>query len=256
LGGTAHAQRKWRQVEKRKRNNAASCALACPPGLQSTPYHSFYTADRPCDGGDSRIDLGAFCDPQQLSRAAAKAPPLRALTGPPCAASRSTQHAPNRPSSSTPTHPPTHDAPPPPQAALANVLLFKNLEVGIQRKIVESMWERRVPAGEILIQEGDVGAAASELFVVKEGKFEVGGGVLLRFVVDGGRWRPAWAWSSGRSELYFAAGTGALLALPTKQLGPASQQASSYRCPRLPAPTDGEPHRRNPTRRSCSGARA
>ncbi|KIY94555.1 cAMP-dependent protein kinase regulatory subunit [Monoraphidium neglectum] len=35
------------------------------------------------------------------------------------------------------------------------------------------MWERAVPAGEILIQEGDFGAAASELYVVKEGKFEV-----------------------------------------------------------------------------------
>ena len=53
------------------------------------------------------------------------------------------------------------------------MLLFKNLESAIQRKIVTDMWERTVPAGEILIQEGDVGAAASELYVVKEGKFEV-----------------------------------------------------------------------------------
>lgn len=59
------------------------------------------------------------------------------------------------------------------EAALANVLLFKNLEPAIQRKIVSDMWERTVPAGEILIQEGDVGAAASELYIVKEGKFEV-----------------------------------------------------------------------------------
>ncbi|GBF87745.1 cyclic nucleotide dependent kinase [Raphidocelis subcapitata] len=59
------------------------------------------------------------------------------------------------------------------EAALANVLLFKNLDASIQRKIVESMWERTVPAGEILIKEGDVGAAATELYVVKEGKFEV-----------------------------------------------------------------------------------
>lgn len=53
------------------------------------------------------------------------------------------------------------------------MLLFKNLEIGIQHKIVSDMWERTVPAGEILIQEGDVGLAASELYVVKEGKFEV-----------------------------------------------------------------------------------
>jgi hypothetical protein len=59
------------------------------------------------------------------------------------------------------------------QAALSNVLLFKNLDPGIQRKVVSDMWERAVPAGEILIQEGDFGAAASELYVVKEGKFEV-----------------------------------------------------------------------------------
>ena len=35
------------------------------------------------------------------------------------------------------------------------------------------MCERAVPAGEILIQEGEIGAAASELYVVKSGKFEV-----------------------------------------------------------------------------------
>lgn len=70
---------------------------------------------------------------------------------------------------------------PPPQAALGNVLLFKNLDPGIQRKVVSSMWERVVPAGEILIQEGDTGLAASELYVVKEGKFEVRAA-----------WRAAW----------------------------------------------------------------
>jgi hypothetical protein len=53
------------------------------------------------------------------------------------------------------------------------VLLFKNLDSSMQRKIVENMWERTVPAGEILIQEGETGVAASELYVVKEGKFEV-----------------------------------------------------------------------------------
>lgn len=35
------------------------------------------------------------------------------------------------------------------------------------------MYERPIPAGEILIQEGDTGLGASELYVVKEGEFEV-----------------------------------------------------------------------------------
>lgn len=35
------------------------------------------------------------------------------------------------------------------------------------------MYEHNVAAGEILIKEGDVGLAASELYVVKAGKFEV-----------------------------------------------------------------------------------
>jgi len=33
-----------------------------------------------------------------------------------------------------------------------------------------------VPAGEILIQEGETGLAASELYIVKEGTFEVNSG--------------------------------------------------------------------------------
>lgn len=36
------------------------------------------------------------------------------------------------------------------------------------------MFERQVAAGEILIKEGDTGLAATELYVVKSGKFEVG----------------------------------------------------------------------------------
>lgn len=38
---------------------------------------------------------------------------------------------------------------------------------------MQEMYERKVTAGEILIKEGDTGAAASELFVVKSGEFEV-----------------------------------------------------------------------------------
>jgi hypothetical protein len=94
------------------------------------------------------------------------------------------------------------------QAALGNVLLFKNLDAGIQRKIVENMWERTVPAGEILIQEGETGVAASELYVVKEGKFEVGGAWPRRrtAVARGGR---AWRWRRMRCRMAVPHGGGA-----------------------------------------------
>lgn len=59
------------------------------------------------------------------------------------------------------------------QGSLAKLLLFNRLEPHLQRKIVQEMHERRVGAGEILMKEGDTGLAATELFVVKEGKFEV-----------------------------------------------------------------------------------
>ena len=53
--------------------------------------------------------------------------------------------------------------------------MFNKLDPHIQRRVVTEMYERAVAAGEILIKEGDTGVAASELYVVKEGKFEVGG---------------------------------------------------------------------------------
>lgn len=59
------------------------------------------------------------------------------------------------------------------QGALGKLLLFNRLNKDAQLKIVENMWERSVTAGEILIQEGEVGMAASELYVVRDGKFEV-----------------------------------------------------------------------------------
>ncbi len=59
------------------------------------------------------------------------------------------------------------------QEALSRLLLFSKLGPDIQRKIVQEMHERAVVAGEILIKEGDTGLGASELFVVKSGKFEV-----------------------------------------------------------------------------------
>ena len=53
------------------------------------------------------------------------------------------------------------------------MLLFGKLEVSVQQRVVQEMYERKVSAGEILIKEGDTGLAASELYVVKEGEFEV-----------------------------------------------------------------------------------
>lgn len=61
------------------------------------------------------------------------------------------------------------------QENLNKVLVFNKLEPALQRKVVSEMYERTVSAGEILIKEGDSGAAASELYVVKTGKFEVSG---------------------------------------------------------------------------------
>jgi CRP-like cAMP-binding protein len=52
-------------------------------------------------------------------------------------------------------------------------LLFTRLEPASKRKVVNEMYERNVSAGEILIKEGDTGIGASELYVVKSGKFEV-----------------------------------------------------------------------------------
>jgi len=68
------------------------------------------------------------------------------------------------------------------QGALAKLLIFNRLDAQLQRKIVQEMYERKVGAGEILMKEGDTGLAATELFVVKSGKFEVrsaqGAGVM------------------------------------------------------------------------------
>lgn len=59
------------------------------------------------------------------------------------------------------------------QSSLSNLLLFNKLDRIIQRKIVTDMYELPVAAGDILIQQGDVGVAANQLYVVKGGKFEV-----------------------------------------------------------------------------------
>ena len=59
------------------------------------------------------------------------------------------------------------------QGCLAKVLLFKQLDPSMQRKVVSETYERTVQPGEILITEGDTGLAASELYIVKSGEFEV-----------------------------------------------------------------------------------
>jgi cGMP-dependent protein kinase 2 len=75
------------------------------------------------------------------------------------------------------SHPPPSTQPPrldpQTQHSLCNLLLFGRLDRAAQAKIADHTWERSVSAGEILIQEGEVGLAASELYVVKSGKFEV-----------------------------------------------------------------------------------
>lgn len=59
------------------------------------------------------------------------------------------------------------------QTSLSKLLLFERLDKASQIKVVEHTWTRQVSAGEILIQEGETGLAASELYVVKGGAFEV-----------------------------------------------------------------------------------
>eukprot|EP00878_Enallax_costatus_P001687 GHUV01001841.1.p1 GENE.GHUV01001841.1~~GHUV01001841.1.p1 ORF type:complete len:745 (+),score=263.55 GHUV01001841.1:565-2799(+) len=59
------------------------------------------------------------------------------------------------------------------QRSLSKLLLFDRLDPSVQTKIIEHTWVRQVPAGEILIQEGETGLAATELYVVKNGHFEV-----------------------------------------------------------------------------------
>lgn len=53
------------------------------------------------------------------------------------------------------------------------MLLFGKLEKELQIRLAGDMYERHVAAGEILIQEGDSGSAAAELYIVKAGEFEV-----------------------------------------------------------------------------------
>eukprot|EP00191_Tetraselmis_sp_GSL018_P002817 CAMPEP_0177614176 /NCGR_PEP_ID=MMETSP0419_2-20121207/22512_1 /TAXON_ID=582737 /ORGANISM="Tetraselmis sp., Strain GSL018" /LENGTH=708 /DNA_ID=CAMNT_0019111209 /DNA_START=131 /DNA_END=2257 /DNA_ORIENTATION=- len=57
--------------------------------------------------------------------------------------------------------------------SLNNLLLFGKMDEDAQNKVVAEMYEKVVRAGEILIKEGDKGAAANELYVVKSGEFEV-----------------------------------------------------------------------------------
>ena len=57
---------------------------------------------------------------------------------------------------------------------MTNLLLFAKLDKFTQQKIVSETYERTVAAGEILIQQGDSGLVATQLFIVKCGKFEVG----------------------------------------------------------------------------------
>lgn len=60
--------------------------------------------------------------------------------------------------------------------------------VAINRMITQGMYERSIPAGDILIAEGNTGMGASEMYVVKHGQFEVlqrRNGVNLRVNMKG-----------------------------------------------------------------------
>ncbi|GIL65139.1 hypothetical protein Vafri_18948 [Volvox africanus] len=59
------------------------------------------------------------------------------------------------------------------KSSLVNLLLFSRLDRGTAQKIVSHMYMLPVAAGDILIQQGDTGDAATKLFVVRSGKFEV-----------------------------------------------------------------------------------
>lgn len=57
--------------------------------------------------------------------------------------------------------------------ALASLILFGKLGDDTLKKIAAEMYEKPVHAGDILIQQGDTGISASQLYVVKSGSFEV-----------------------------------------------------------------------------------
>ncbi|PNW74512.1 hypothetical protein CHLRE_12g493250v5 [Chlamydomonas reinhardtii] len=59
------------------------------------------------------------------------------------------------------------------KSSLVNLLLFSRLDRITANRIVAEMYALPVQAGEILIQQGDSGDAATKLFVVRSGKFEV-----------------------------------------------------------------------------------
>lgn len=57
--------------------------------------------------------------------------------------------------------------------ALGKLLLFQDLDTATLTKILSATYERKVRAGDILIKQGDRGQSARELYIVKDGKFEV-----------------------------------------------------------------------------------
>lgn len=66
-----------------------------------------------------------------------------------------------------------------PQAALSKLALFGRLGQITLRKLAGAMREQKVSAGCIMIQHGAAGPAASQMYVVKSGKFEVRAGCAL-----------------------------------------------------------------------------
>jgi cGMP-dependent protein kinase 2 len=59
------------------------------------------------------------------------------------------------------------------RSALNTVLLFSKLQEHVKDAIMTQMYERQVFAGDIIVQQGDIAGDNDEMYVIKEGIFEV-----------------------------------------------------------------------------------
>ncbi|KAL6746395.1 cyclic nucleotide-binding-like protein [Haematococcus lacustris] len=59
------------------------------------------------------------------------------------------------------------------EGALSKLLIFNSMDNQSQRMLVQNMYKRHVTAGEILIDQGSTGLAATQLYVIESGSFEI-----------------------------------------------------------------------------------
>ncbi|GFH15067.1 uncharacterized protein HaLaN_11227, partial [Haematococcus lacustris] len=57
--------------------------------------------------------------------------------------------------------------------ALSKLLIFNSMDNQSQRMLVQNMYKRQVTAGEILVDQGSTGLAATQLYVIESGSFEI-----------------------------------------------------------------------------------